>query len=60
MQQYHPDLQAIDLQTRQLEHQRCPHCQRAQFVSHRYVYQKPASCAKRTQFTSPSCYAHCG
>jgi hypothetical protein len=65
MQQYHPDLQAIDLQTRQLEHQRCPHCQRAQFVSHGYVYQKrsgaePEAVGKRVFCSNRNRRTGCG
>ena len=37
---YYPDLAAIELQTRQLECERCPHCGQMQLVSHGYVYKK--------------------
>lgn len=65
MQQYYPDLQAIDLQTRQLEHERCPHCQHAQFVSHGYVYQKrsgaePEAVGKRVFCSNRNRHTGCG
>jgi hypothetical protein len=50
MQIYYPDLPAIDLQTRQLEHALCQHCQCAhQLVSHGFVYKK-----RREPNTKPS------
>ena len=64
---YHPDLQAIDQQTRQLENERCKHCHRAQqLVSHGFVYKKcgvgmvPKAVGKRVFCSNRNQHTGCG
>ncbi|MEO6625418.1 MAG: hypothetical protein ABIN37_11375 [Burkholderiaceae bacterium] len=66
MQIYYPSLQAIDLQTRQLDHELCRHCRCAhQLVSHGFVYKKskgaePQAVGKRVFCSNRGRFAGCG
>lgn len=63
---YFTSLQAIDHQTRQLEHELCRHCRAAhQLVSHGFVYKnrtgaKPEAVGKRVFCSNRGRFAGCG
>lgn len=66
MQIYYASLQAIDLQTRRLEHELCQHCQCVhQLVSHGFVYKKctgaePLAVGKRVFCSNRDGHKGCG
>lgn len=66
MQTYYPDMQAIEQQTLQLEHERCLHCQQTQqLISHGFVHQKrvgalPVAIGKRVFCSNRNQRTGCG
>lgn len=66
MQIYYASLDAIEQQTRQLDHEQCSHCQQThQLVSHGFIYKKqagadPAATGKRVLCSNRHHHAGCG